>query len=71
MTDAELLTTYDDAALAFGGDDHLAGLRAVERAARAAAFREAAELCERWADKWRPGVPVLADALRAHSEGER
>ncbi len=55
----------------------------VERAARAAAFREAAELCDRWADKWRPDVPVrdryadglssgaseIADALRARGEG--
>jgi hypothetical protein len=67
-------------------DEHgiAAFIASVERAARAAAFREAADLCERWSDKWRPDVPVrdryadglssgaseLADALRARAESE-
>ena len=61
----------------------LAGLRAVERAARAAAFREAAEVCERMHDEherqsrglydpYTAGcldtASELADALRARAD---
>lgn len=91
MSDDEIIDAVRDADLDWhagfpvgDGENRYAVLcRAVERAARAAAFREAAELCDRWADKWRPDVPVrdryadglssgaseIADALRARGEG--
>lgn len=61
MSDGDLLQAYDDAV--GDSDDHLAGLRAVERAARAAAFRDAADVCESMA-RDTASAPGYAYSLR-------
>lgn len=69
MSDGDLLQEYDNAV--GDSDDHLAGLRAVERAARVAALREAAEVCDQIAlDTDGPAALAwdCADALRARAE---
>lgn len=72
MSDGDLLQAYDDAV--GDSDDHLAGLRAVERAARVAALREAAELLDANAAHCGPLTDAIlrsnADALRARAEGQ-
>ena len=74
MTDAELLTVYDDAAPL--PDDHLAALRAVERAARAAEREACARVCEETTAAWRrlaynSACMDCATAIRNRSEGQR
>ena len=69
MTDDEIIAAYDSQ-IGAGAGYHRAGLRAVERAARAAAFREAAEVCADMAEDGRSaqleGYTVSSDAIRAH-----
>lgn len=63
MTDDEIIAAYDSQ-IGAGAGYHRAGLRAVERAARAAAFREAANMASD------AGMSKLAETLRARAEGD-
>lgn len=77
MTDAELLNLYDDATFGLL-DGHLTGLRAVERAARAAEREACAEVCEREAERWEGDdgqisteARLCAIAIRNRAKGQR
>ena len=66
MTDAELLNLYDDTAPL--PDDHLAGLRAVERAARAAEREACAKVAATMLRHYTQAVTGVPEAIRARGE---